>query len=466
MTASAVNVQANGASGNIAFLNGGGAYASVSYSAPANRLDITSDYTRITTNPDTNISVNGNNIGIATDAGSIALSALSGLSLSATAGDVNINGTGNIYMNTKIKPTAIMDNVSSIGTAGQFLSSTGSGISWVNGGASSTGFTATGGDSTTTFTQNGIQYKAHIFSTTGASSFTITSFGTSTNPTIDVLLVGAGASGGRGDGSVIQGGGGGSGSVVQIYDLPLLNSATLPQTITTLVGPGGASKTTAGTGNPGQSSYLIIPDVLNISNTNITVDTGSSGAGGGGTSAPSGGGNSTYFIPIGNNVQFVTQQRMTGGAGGCAGGIGANITRGNASYNYSGVNGGALGETITGGAWGAGAGSTASNQAGSGGGGARGTGAASSSQARTAGGGGLVTYFDGTRRQVGGGGQGAGLQSGVGNLLGNIYGGGLGQAGATPPTAGAANTGGGGGGSFNLDSGAGGSGLIIIRYKS
>ena len=328
-----------------------------------------------------------------------------------------------------------------------------------------TGFTATGGNSITAqYFQNGSYWKAHIF-TSSSANFTITSFGTSTNPTIDVLMIGGGGSGGRGDGTAIAGGGGGCGGYVLIKDLPLLNTATLPQNIVCVVGDGGVAKATTGNGNSGTGSYINIPAVLNITNTSINIDTGA-GAGGG-VNATAAGLSSTYSVITGFNVQVPTALTYTGGAGGTGGGVGANVTRGNFSYSVSGDNAGRLGETITAGAFGSGMGATTALSGAGGGGGARVSGFPPSLTQRGGGGFGVVSYFDGTRRLIGGGGMGSGQNDGSGNLDGVTYGGGIGQSvnTATAPTAGTANTGGGGGGAWNGSSGAGGSGLVMIRYR-
>jgi len=127
-------------------------------------------------NKDTNISVNGNNVGIATDAGSIALASANAISLSGTSptSEINLTAPDIVLHASDFKmnalPSGSQPNIIGYDTSNHKLYY--QPVPTIP----TTGFTATGGDSTTTFTLNGIQYKAHIFSTTGGSTFTITSF--------------------------------------------------------------------------------------------------------------------------------------------------------------------------------------------------------------------------------------------------------------------------------------------------
>jgi hypothetical protein len=76
--------------------------------------------------------------------------------------------------------------------------------------ASYEGVEATGGTETT-YTDGGITYKVHTFSSTGTGSFVVGNGGD-----VDYLIVAGGGAGGRGDGTFGSwGGGGGAGGLLR-----------------------------------------------------------------------------------------------------------------------------------------------------------------------------------------------------------------------------------------------------------
>ena len=279
------------------------------------------------------------------------------------------------------------------------------------GGTAATGITsttpipsATGG--TISITPDG-NYKIHTFTSNG--TFTVPGGFYST---VNVLVV----AGGGGGGQVIAGGGGGGGV---IYNSSYAVSA---QTYPVTIGAGGA-------GAAGDCNY------------------GNGGGGAGGNSAFS----SLTAIGGGGGGSFNSTNGYS--SGGSGGGIGAGTGFGAIS--------GTSGQGNSGGT------SSGNGNNGAGGGGAGNVGGNSVNGSSGAGGSGLASSISGTLAYYGGGG-GGGTRSGNG-AGGN---GGTGDGGAggvsSTGTAGAANTGGGGGGGgYNGNcyaGGAGGSGIIIIRY--
>ena len=264
---------------------------------------------------------------------------------------------------------------------------------------------------------------------TGPGNFTINS-GSGALSKVDYLILGGGAGGGGSQPSFWAGGGGGAGGFRESKSAPIsgcwsaspLASATplgpfVPGTYPVAVGGGGPG----GTGNPSYGSRTPGGDGSVSTFSTITS------AGGGGGSRAGGPGNA---VPNANN----------GGSGGGGGGYSANATSGGVGNTppVSPPQGqpGGNGQTITaaGGAGGGGAGAAGGNGAPSYGGGAGGAGVASS-----------ITGSPVTRA--------AGAPAG-------------GPSGSAP--VGANNTGNGGGGGFcgtPSCGGAGGSGIVIIRYK-
>ena len=276
---------------------------------------------------------------------------------------------------------------------------------------------ATGGD---IVVQNG-SYWYHAFRTTG-------SFQPKQSLSCDVLVVaGGGAGGGNGSNG---GGGGGAGGIFYA------TSQTLSTAQTVTVGAGGASSppTTSLAGPSG-------------SNSTFGSLTAGVGGGGGGFGAASGAG----------------QSGVNGGSGGGSGGSPGGLATGGSST-----------QTGTGGTgYGFAGGTSNSNWASAGGGGAGAVGAsATSTDSAATGGAGLNTWSSwlyatgtGVSGYIAGGGGGGYTSSSAGGSGG---GGAGGAYNSTVAVSGVANTGSGGGGStgaynYNI-SGAGGSGIIIVRY--
>lgn len=236
-------------------------------------------------------------------------------------------------------------------------------------------------------------------------------------PPVEYLVVAGGGSGGHAHG----GGGGGGGIRAGVSNL-IANDL-----YTVTVGAGGASKTARGRGNKGSNSVF-----RNISAT---------GGGGGGSQ----------------------DETSEGQAGGCGGG-GGNATSGTKAGGagneggYSPVEGYAGGSASAGSAW-----------VSAGGGGAGGVGGAASSSTPGNGGIGFASSITGQEVYYGGGGGGCGENSGSGGQ-GGQGGGTNGSGGTSGSASAAANTGGGSGGARDqpgtglTPSGAGGSGVVILKY--
>ena len=271
-------------------------------------------------------------------------------------------------------------------------------------------------------------YVYHVFNSTGA-------FVPTSSLTADVLVVAGGGSGGTRSGGYNAGsGGGGAGGL-----LTFASQSLSPTSYVCTIGAGGAARaaTSLLQGNSGANSQF----------GNLTTAVGGGGGAAGtnanynGANGGSGGGaNYSSGVPgtgtpgQGNNGGAgAVGQAAVGGGGGGAGAVGGN------------ANGG----TSTGGVGGIGATSVLINSIGI----ATGAGELSGGNYYFAGGGGGGAYIG-----AGGlGGLGGGGKAGS-NIVGNVY----------VSTAGAPNTGGGGGAdgeSANSTGSAGGSGIIVIRYK-
>ena len=229
----------------------------------------------------------------------------------------------------------------------------------------------------------------------------------------EYLVVAGGASGAR-----VDAGGGGAGGLLTNY-----GSSTItfnPATVYTItIGAGGAEQTSNSTnGNDGNDSVL--------SGSDISTVTAFGGGGGGNGGA--------------------------GVAGGSGGGAGSYSSSGGAGTVGQGNNGGA-------------GSSSASAYGGGGGGGAGAVGANGSGSAGGAGGDGLSNSITGLATYYAGGGGGfannADVNGGAGGNGGGGNGGSSGSVGS-----GTANTGGGGGGTAYRNSGAGGSGVVILRLPT
>ena len=301
---------------------------------------------------------------------------------------------------------------------------------------------ATGGTETTSGS-----YKIHTFTSTGC--FTISCMG---NQTTDVsyLVVAGGASGGSNN----SGGGGAGGyregkSSSDTYTASPLATSGITVTATTYpitVGGGGAgSPQPTNAGNDGSNS--VFSTITSAggggggAHSGVPARTGGSGGGGTigptnpGTNAGAAGNTPPVSPPQGNPGGFGSYQPSSnsGGGGGGAGGAGGNSTAPLGSGNAAGGGGVGTPTTISG---------TATSYAGGGGGGAG------------------STCFGGAASPCGTGGFGSGNPS-VPNVNPPALPQGSAQAGAT-------NRGGGGGGINHSTpgvSGAGGSGIVIIRYK-
>jgi hypothetical protein len=301
---------------------------------------------------------------------------------------------------------------------------------------------ATGGTITTCG-----NYKIHTF--TGPGTFTVTNAG---NPvgstTVDYLVVAGGAGGGGAYAPANQstGSGGGAGGFRESVPSPAAWTAS------PLANPGGALPVTA-------TAYP------------ITV-----GAGGGGgainspTCSNSGGaGNPSVFSTItstgGGGGGRVKAAGNPGGSGGGAGGETAPSPQPGGTGNTpptspsQGSNGGSSSSGSPSYGSGGGGGATAAGQTGN------------PSPPTGAGGAGATTSISGSPTAYAGGGGGGNYTCTGPQPQGGIGGGGKGSQRTVPAnanTAGTANSGGGGGGGANCTPGAGaagGSGIVVIRYK-
>lgn len=239
---------------------------------------------------------------------------------------------------------------------------------------------------------------------------------------VDYLLVSGGGSGGGSWG----GGGGGAGGILTASGLSL----TIGTQYTITVGAGGSAVVGGNQGNNGTSSSISGPDITTIT---------SVAGGGGGTYGTTG---------------------TTGNSGGSGGG-------GGCSDNTTESSGGA---GTSGQGYAGGKGSRSGNSTGAlmggGGGGAGAVGGNYSNPNAGSGGVGIASSITGSSTYYAGGGGGGAATGGVAGSGGN-GGGGAGTATTANATSGTANTGGGGGGggtySTSYYSGAGGSGVVILK---
>ena len=302
--------------------------------------------------------------------------------------------------------------------------------------------TATGGTITTVCTD----YKVHTF--TGPGTFTVCNAGNAAGSnTVSYMVVAGGGSGGAGSGggSCSEGGGGGAGGFregkasTDCYSASPLNApAGVPVTIqgySITVGAGGATNPDHNTaGNPGSNSIF----------STIT----SNGGGFGGSR---------------NHISTPASRADNGGSGGGSGQADdvpsqSNFGSGNTPpvSPSQGNNGGKSAYP-----------SSPAQAGGGGGGGATvvGSNATPGPSVGGPGGAGATTSINATPTAFAGGGGGAGESS---PSPGGAGGGGQGAVpGVVDNTAGTANTGGGGGGGGGSKGigEAGGSGIVIIRYK-
>ena len=261
---------------------------------------------------------------------------------------------------------------------------------------------------------SGQMYRVHQFTTTGASTLTVTQF--PKGATCEVLVVGGGGAGAKGDNNY-GGPGGGAGGVVQKSMRLDVGSHTIT------VGAGG----TGGTWN-------VIESGRNTTAFGITA------FGGGRASSVNTNTAATTF-------PYMAQRGASTGGGHNATAW-ADTTEWGPVYPYNVPGQGNLGGT----------GSTGTG----GGGGAGAVGGNGTGGAPGAGGIGVQSYITGTGTYYGGGGGGSMQSGGATTGAGGAGGGGTG---GISPTSGTANTGGGGGGSTGTNgSGSGGSGIVVVRY--
>jgi hypothetical protein len=279
-------------------------------------------------------------------------------------------------------------------------------------------------------------FKVHTF--TGPGTFTVTAAGQpSGSNTVEYIVIGGGGSGGRG----YYGGGGGAGGFR--FASPTLAPATYPAkplagpaalsvpvaAYPIVVGAGGGAQPPSSK-NPGSnSSFSTITSAgggaggnRNSPTPNKAGDDGASGGGHSNTPGNSSGNTPPVAPPQGNNGGG-----YFGGGGGGATAVGASDDGAGSPYGAAGGAGGGFPNAF----------GTSGESCGS------------------------FYYFSG-----GGGGGGNAPTS---NLVAGVGGGGNGGecGGCGSGQAGTANTGGGGGGGGGNESlaGAGGSGIVIIRYK-
>lgn len=232
-----------------------------------------------------------------------------------------------------------------------------------------------------------------------------------------------------------------------------------PATVDYLVVAGGGGGGSAAGGGGGAGGLLTGTGFAVAANTALTITVGTGGAGS--TAAAnlgSAGGNSVFstITAIGGGGGQSNQNGTvtTGGSGGGAAGTGgANVTPGNgtAGQGYAGGT-----RTVTSPTFGSG-----------GGGGAGGVGGTGTGIAGGAGGIGLSSSISGISTYYAGGGGGGTYNANPGWGVGGLGGGGLASSGIG--YSGISNTGGGGGGGGTSDAnpqagGAGGSGVVIVRY--
>jgi len=260
-------------------------------------------------------------------------------------------------------------------------------------------------------------YKIHTF--TGPGTFTVSQTATApSSNSVDYLVV-AGGGGGSNNPPEGQGGGGGG--------FRTSNSTCMPAPLTSpLANPTGITITAASFPITVGGGGAVDANGVNSSGLGITS------AGGGRAGGCGGGSGGGGPCGVGNKPPVSPPQGQPGGSGNSSGGGGAGAAGGTFSPpNTSG--GGGDGSFVFG----------------TGFGGCNGTPGPVSS----------TRYFAGG----GAGGYPVGRPSGI---AGGAGGGGFGGEGSVPAGAGATNTGGGGGGTAQGNQGrAGGSGIVIIRYK-
>jgi hypothetical protein len=302
-------------------------------------------------------------------------------------------------------------------------------------------------------------YKIHTF--TGPGTFTVSSAGNSFGSnSVDYLVVAGGAGGGGMTFDTSGGGGGGAGGfrMSNFYSLPAPTTSPLasPTGITVTA---TAYPISVGAGGAGGSGGPTSPAQIGVSGSNSVFSTiTSAGGGGGGGIGPTGNGASGGSGGGGGGWSCGSQSGGSGNTppvspsqGNPGGGQGPVVTNyGSAGGGGAGAAGGGGTNTIAGAG---GVGSYVSPSFA----GSNGTPGPAPGVKYFAGGGGGSTYQGGTAGTGGAGGGGAG---GYKASLPSP------NTGPTIGVDGTVNTGGGGGGnSQNIGGKAGGSGIVVIRYK-
>lgn len=327
-------------------------------------------------------------------------------------------------------------------------------------------------------------YRIHTF-TSGSTTFTMTYPGQ-----VEVLMVAGGGGGAQ------IGGGGGAGGM--IYE----SQASLPAGNYTInVGAGGSRETqhNANNQNPGNPSSVVgagIPQQYNAigggrgssytsGHSVIRLNNGGSGGGGPGGHTPGAGGEGGWWpqAPGGHGNQGTNHPWLAGMPNATLQGTPTGNNNDHISMEGNGYGSGIAGQGhpggfgAHGGGFGWAAGSTTIHCGGGGGGAGSSGKPTSSGNEMGTGGAGLASQVTGTlTRYAGGGGAGThapgnyghyGLAGAHGGSL-NAFGGGQGGTGSVAGQSGATNSGAGGGGGYwsNTQSGDGGPGVVVIRYRN
>ena len=314
------------------------------------------------------------------------------------------------------------------------------------------------GGTISTSTISGTEYRIHTFTADG--NFVVGQSGT-----VDMLIVGGGGGGGNYLGG---GGGGGAALLVQSRDI---TAATYAVSVGA-GGAGGQDEDTADNGHQGTGSYF----GSDYASTFLFARPGGGGAGHG---TGSGDANGTYAVGTAAVTISGTGNGGGGASAGSSAGVGYDPTDRSVSApsgetwtlysNNAGGNGNAGSSHASGGGGGAGGAGANGPSSGNGGTGQQinidgnnyywgGGGGGGSITRQSSGGNGGLGGGGGAGHQNGGGGSGGGSAINAGSDASGHSAGGA---------AGANSGGGGGGGSHgDYDGGAGGSGIVIVRYAS
>ena len=314
------------------------------------------------------------------------------------------------------------------------------------------------GGTISTSTISGTEYRIHTFTADG--NFVVGQSGT-----VDMLIVGGGGGGGNYLGG---GGGGGAALLVQSRDI---TAATYAVSVGA-GGAGGQDSDTADNGHQGTGSYF----GSDYASTYLFARPGGGGAGHG---TGSGDANGTYAVGTAAVTISGTGNGGGGASAGSSAGVGYDPTDRSVSApsgetwtlysNNAGGNGNAGSSHASGGGGGAGGAGANGPSSGNGGTGQQinidgnnyywgGGGGGGSITRQSSGGNGGLGGGGGAGHQNGGGGSGGGSAINAGSAASGHSAGGA---------AGANSGGGGGGGSHgDYDGGAGGSGIVIVRYAS